>query len=768
MDPNNNDDFEKDEDIHRLDRRSFIKLAGGIVAVTALTGTGWAVTELMVNEGPVKSWHKSVCRYCGTGCGVMLGMDENKKLARVRGDEEAHNKGVICIKGSLLAELMEKKDHRLKQPMIRKNGKLEPASWDEAMTLVADKFKTSIKDNGPNSVAYYGSGQLFIEESYTANKLFKGGIGTNNVDGNPRLCMASAAVGYTQVFGKDEPAGCFDDIDHADTFFIIGSNTYECHPPIWERIMRRKDSGKDVKIIVVDPRRTKTADHADFYLPVVPGTDLLLLNAMLHVIVKEGWQSEEYVQQHINFKKGSDTVSFEEFKTFLEDYAPEKVEEELGVSAPQIREVAYYFAKAKSSMSLWTMGLNQRVQGVFLNNTMNSLHLVTGQINKKGATPLSMTGQCNACGGVRDTGSLSHILPHGRLIKKPEHRAEMEKLWGVPAGRIQPKPGYNALSLFQAMNDEKVKAVLVMCTNPAQSMPNIDHYKPGMEKTFMVVADAFDSETIKYADVVLPAALYIEKEGVYGQTERRYQLIEKLVEPYAESRSDLDILVDFAERIGYGDFISSKTSAEVWEEYRHLSSHSKYNFEGITRDRLKEERGLQWPCPDEKHPGTARRYIPGDPFVPQGKEVFFYGHKDGKANVFLRPYIRGNEQVNDEFPVYLTTGRVISQWHTGSMTTTVKELNTQSGPGRFKLHPQDASHYNVKTGDTIRVTSSRGTMTGKLEISELETPGVIFAAFYDKSFIINQVVSDDHDPYSKQPDYKVTRVKIEKVAANKA
>ncbi|WNJ17915.1 nitrate reductase [Pontibacter sp. G13] len=758
-------DYIEDKDIHKLNRRSFVKLAGGIVAVGALTGTGWAVTELSVKEGPVKSWHKSVCRYCGTGCGVMLGLDKKKNLVRVRGDQEAHNKGVICIKGSLLAELMNDKEARVAKPMVRIQGKLRESTWEEAMEIVADKFRETIDQHGPESVAFYGSGQLFIEESYTANKLFKGGIGSNNVDGNPRLCMASAAFGYTQVFGKDEPAGCFDDIDHADVFFLIGSNAYEAHPPIFERMMRRKAANPDTKIIVVDPRRTKTAEHADFYLPVIPGTDMLLLNSMLQVIVAEGLYSQEYVDNHITFMDGEKEVSFDQYKKFLEDYAPEKVAAELGISAPQIRETAYYFAHSKATMSMWTMGLNQRVQGVFLNNNMNALHLITGQINKPGATPMSLTGQSNACGGVRDTGSLAHLLPNGRLIAKPKHREEVEQLWGIPKGKINPKPGYDALSLFQAMNDDKVKAVLVMCTNPAQSLPNVRKYLPGMEKQFMVVADAFaDSETLKYADVVLPAALYIEKEGVYGQTERRYQLIEQLVEPYEEARSDLAILVDLAERLGYGDLIKSKTSAEVWDEYRKFSASSFYNFEGMTRERLQQERGLQWPCPTEDHPGTARRYIQGDPFVPEGKSVMFYGKPNGKATVFLRPYKRGKEVASLSRPTYLTTGRVVSQWHTGTMTRNVKELNTQSGPGRFVFHPQDAAHYHVKDGDEVVVTSSRGEMKGIVSVSEFETPGVIFASFFDPKLMVNDVVSDDNDPISKQPDYKVTAVSISKTS----
>ncbi|MEH0155840.1 nitrate reductase [Limibacter armeniacum] len=756
------DKKESDKEIHDIGRRDFVKLAGGVIAVGGLAAGGWAFTEFIVDEGPVAKWHKSVCRYCGTGCGVMLGMNKDKKLVRIRGDQEAHNKGVICIKGSTLDKMMANREQRLTKPMIRKEGKLVEASWDDAMTLITNKFKEAIAASGPESVGYYGSGQLYAEESYTANKLFKAGIQSNNVDGNPRLCMASAAVGYTQTFGKDEPPGAYEDIDHAECFFLIGSNTYECHPPLFERIMIRKKSNPKVKIIVIDPRRTKTAEHADLHLAVIPGTDLLLLNSMLYTLIEMGLYDNEFVNEHINFNDGKQNVSFEDYKKFLADYKPEDIAEELGVSAREIRRAAYMFGNSKATMSLWTMGINQRIQGVFLNNTLNSMHLVTGHINRPGATPLSLTGQCNACGGVRDTGSLSHMLPNGRLIAKEQHRNEMEELWGVKKGTINPKPGYDAINMFKAMVEDKLKCCLVMCTNPAQSVPNADYYREGMEKCFLVVADVFETETTKLADVVLPAALYIEKEGVYGQTERRYQLIEKLIDPPGEARSDLEILGEFAERMGYGGLIKARTPHDVWEEYRELSSHSKYNFKGITYERLKEERGIQWPCPSEDHPGTVRRYTEGDPFVPKGKKHYFYGKPDGKAVVFLRPYIKTKEQLSEQRPLFLTTGRVISQWHTGTMTRLVDELKNSSGDACLVLHPEDALKLGLKEGDMAKIDSSRGEMMGKVKISENETPGVVFAAFYDPNFLVNKVVSDDYDPVSKEPAYKVTAVSVSK------
>lgn len=749
---------------HLISRRDFIRLTSGASAIGVMSIGGWGFTEFLTESDVVDEWKKSVCRYCGTGCGVQLGLKDGK-IVRVKGDAEAHNKGVICIKGSTLMELPKLPNRQL-FPQIRKNGKLERATWDEAMTLVANKFKSSIQSFGKDSVAFYGSGQLYTEESYTANKLFKAGIGTNNVDGNPRLCMASAAVGYVQTFGKDEPLGAYEDIDHAECFFIIGANPYECHPPLWERIMIRKKANPNVKIIVVDPRKTETAQRADIYLSVTPGADLMLLNAMAHYIVSKGLTDSNFIKNHISFNDGNQKVDFNTYSEFLKDYTPESVANELGVTPNQIREIAHLFATSKATMSLWTMGINQRTQGVFLNNCLSSLHLITGQICRPGATPLSLTGQSNACGGVRDTGSLSHILPGGRLVKNKTHRAEMEKLWKLEKGALSPKPGYDAVNLFRAMNNDKVKTALVMCTNPAQSMPNREEAVEGMKKCFLVVSDVVsDSETLKYADVVLPAALYVEKTGVYGQTERRYQLIEKLIEPAGEARSDLSILVDLSERLGLDHIITNKTPEDVWNEWRKISASSKYNFEGITYDRLKKERGIQWPCPTEDHKGTVRRYTTGDPFVAPNKKIQFYGKKDNKAVVYLRPYIQTSEQKSNKFPFFLTTGRVVSQWHTGTLTNKIKELKNYSGVGRFFIHPVDATQKGLNEGERIIVRSKYGKVEGEVSISDKEQVGTLFASFFDSKFLINNVVSDQYDPVSKEPEYKVTAINVEKVGA---
>jgi len=413
------------------------------------------------------------------------------------------------------------------------------------------------------------------------------------------------------------------------------------------------------------------------------------------------------------------------------------------------------------------MGINQRVQGVFLNSMLSGLHLVTGQIGRPGATPFSLTGQPNACGGVRDTGALSHALPGGRLVANPDHRREMEQIWNVPAGTLSEKPGFDAINLFRAMEDGRVKAALIMCTNPGASLPAAGRYQAAMEKCFTVVADVVeDSESQRHAQVVLPAALWIEKEGVTGQGERRYQFTPKLLNPPGEARSDLAILVDLADRLGHGTLISARTPRAVWDEWREVSTHSLYNFKGITYDRLAAERGLQWPCPSEDHPGTARRFVEGDdPFVSKGAGIEFYGNHDKKAVVFLRPYVPSPEKVTPEYPLYLTTGRVLEQFHTGTMTDRITELHQATGDAMFELHPEDARKLGVQAGDPVEVRTRYGTITGKARVTERSRLGVVFAAFYDAKLLVNRVVADTFDPVSKEPEFKVTAASVRKVTA---
>ncbi len=769
----------------RSTRREFMKTAAVSAVVAATSGN--AVAESVLRPEPIR-WVKSVCRFCGTGCGVMLGVRDGRFVA-LRGDpKHPTTKGLVCAKSLFLPKIVQAKD-RLKVPQIRKNGVLKDASWDEAMELVASKFAESIQKHGPDSVAFYGSGQAMSEESYLANRLFKGGIGTNNVEGNPRLCMASAVGGYVTTFGKDEPMGSYDDIDHAKVFFLVGSNTAECHPVIFDRILAAKQARKDVLVIVLDPRRSPIAEIADVMLDPKPGFDLPVFHSMAHVIIKENLHDPDFIAKHCQFKivKGGKpvNVSFEEYVKFLEGFTPRKAELQSGVPADLIVEAARLFAKGPT-MSFWTMGLNQRSRGVWANNLMHNLHLITGQIGKPGMTPFSLTGQPNACGGVRDTGTLCHILPYGRSVKKAKHREEMEKLWGAKPGTIPPKPGLNTIEMFRALARDEIKAMLILTTNPGQSLPNATVYrdamgKPRPGKPFICVIDAYPTRTTELADVVLPAAMWSEKTGVFGMSERRYQLHPKIIDAPGQSRSDFDVLLDFAARLeekgvvpkGYigGRF---KTTDDIWDEMREASRDTAYDFRGITRERLRNERGVRWPAPTPNHPGTSRRFVKGeDPILDAGPyadnslkpgDIKFYAAPKYRATVWLRPPLGPSEPPDDEYPFVLSTGRVLEHWHTGTMTMRARELR-RSYPECFcEINPKDAKRLGIKNGTRVKITSRRGTAWAKARLIAGPREGMIFVPFCweDDPSLINRVTIDAYDPGSKQPEFKICAVKLEK------
>jgi len=747
-----------------LSRREFMRLLS-LSTAGVFTGSLAGCGELWKRQPAIEvdSWHQSACRFCGTGCGIQVGMRDGK-IVDVKGDPDAHNRGRLCIKGILTREILYVED-RLLKPMIRKNGKLVPASWEEAMNLIVDRFSNSIQQNGPDSVAFYGSGQLFTEESYVANKLFKAGIGTNNVDGNPRLCMASAAAGYTSVFGKDEPIGCYKDIDHADCFFITGSNMAECHPIIFERVIDRKRAHPDTNIIVVDPRNTRTAQSADMHLAIHPGTDVSLYNAMLYEFFRQGFIDDDMIENYLTFRSGDNPISLRHFKDHLEEYTPETAALTCGISAEQIREAAFKFGNSGAAMSIWTMGLNQQTQGTASNRLVMAMHLLTGQIGRPGATPFSLTGQPNAGGGVRDTGALAHALPNGRAVAKAKDRREMEKLWNVPEGTISSEPGHHALSLFRAMHSGDVNCTLIMATNPMQTLPNLKPYREAMERAFVVVADAFHpTETTKYADVVLPAAMWVEKSGVFSQSERRYHYVPNLVEPKGEAKSDFDILIELADRLGHSDLFPNRTQADIWDEWRKISAHSYYNFKGITYERLKNQPGIKWPCPTTDHPGTCRRYLPGeDPLVERDDvRLDFYGRPDKRAVIFLHQQEPPVDKLTKKYPLTLNTGRVLEHWHTGTITRRIDDLKGID-INFLEIHPADAWKYEIEHGDAVIVESRRGEAIFTANVTDDIREGVVFTTFHSAKKLINEVTNDAFDPHSKQPDFKRCAVSIQKV-----
>ncbi len=748
-----------------ISRREFLKYTAASSAALAI-GAPFAFAAK--KDKDVDKWVKGVCRFCGTGCGVMVGV-KNGKVVTVKGDPNNHNEGFLCLKGALMPPIIYAKE-RLTKPLIRKNGKLVPASWDEALDLTAKKFREAIDKYGPESVGYYGSGQALTEETYLASKIFKAGLKCNNVEGNPRLCMASAVGGYVTTFGKDEPCGTFEDIQAATCFFIIGSNTSECHPIVFKKIAARKQADPNVKVIVVDPRKTNTARIADIHVTFKPGTDLAILNSMAYVIIEEELDNYRFHSKYVNFMDNNKKkVTFEDYRKFLEDYTPEKVEKLSGVPAKTIRKIAKIFAESSATMSLWTMGINQRIRGVWANNLIHNLHLLTGHIGKPGATPFSLTGQPNACGGVRDTGGLSHLLPAGRLIKKKEHRNEMEKLWGLPKDSLNPKPGYHTVAMFEALGEGKLKALLILCTNPAQSLPNVNKYRKAMARkdNFIALIECFsDAETVKFADVVFPAAFWCEREGVYGCSERRYSLISKAIDPPGEARPTVNILVDLAKRMGVDPkLVPFKNSEDVWNEWRRIARPTPYNFWGITRERLRKESGIRWPCPTEDHPGTKIRYVRGeDPNIPKDykHKYWFYGKPDGKAVIWLRPYKGAAEEPDSEYPFVLTTGRVIDHWHTGTMTMKVPELRRSFPHAYVEINDKDAKKLGIENGDKVLLQTRRDKMVFPARVSDVCRPGLVFVPWFDVNLMINKLTKDAFDPGSKQPEFKICAVKVSK------
>lgn len=752
-------------------RREFLRYLALSAAVTAASGVGVDKALAAVdNPHAPDTWVKGVCRYCGTGCGVLIGVKNGKAVA-IKGDPHNHNAGLLCLKGSMLIPVLNSPE-RVTQPMLRKTkgAPLEPVSWDEALDLMAKKFRTAVDTYGPDSVAWYGSGQCLTEETYVANKIFKAGFRTNNVDGNPRLCMASAVGGYLSTFGKDEPMGTYADIDRASCFFIIGSNTSEAHPVLFRRIARRKQADPGVKIIVADPRRTNTSRIADLHIAFRPGTDLALMHAMAWVIIHEELDNPRFWNKYVSFM-GPDgkPADFNAYKAFLENYTPSKAAEICRVPEADIRAAARLFAESNASMSLWCMGINQRVQGVAANNLIHNLHLLTGHICRPGATSFSLTGQPNACGGVRDGGALSHLLPAGRMVANPKHRAEMEHLWGVPEGTISPKNGYHTVALFEALGKGDVKAIIICETNPAHTLPNLNKVHKAMSNpdTFIVSIEAFpDAVTLQYADLVLAPAFWCERDGVYGCGERRYSLTEKAVEPPAQCRPTVNTLVEFAKRAGIDPkLVNFKNAEDVWNEWRMVSKGTTYDFSGMTRDRLRKESGIIWPCPDETHPGTNLRYVRGeDPLVPADHpdRIFFYGRPDGKAVIWMRPYKGAAEEPDAEYPLYLTSMRVIDHWHTATMTGKVPELQKANPSAFVEINPEDAKKAGIAHDDMVIVETRRDAMQLPARVSDVCRPGLIAVPFFDPRKLVNKLFLDATDPGSREPEYKICAARIRK------
>ena len=846
-----------------MTRREFIKTSALAATASAAGVTIPGVNEALAQAGGAADgvrWDKGVCRYCGTGCGVLVGVKDGRVVA-TQGDPDAPvNKGLNCIKGYFLSKIQYGKD-RLTTPLLRmkdgkfdKNGEFTPITWKQAFDIMEEKCKAALKAKGPTAVGMFGSGQWTIWEGYAANKLFKAGFRSNNIDPNARHCMASAVAGFMRTFGADEPMGVYDDAEHADAFVLWGSNMAEMHPILWSRITDGRLTAKHVKIFVLTTFSHRSSELADVELVFKPQTDLAILNYIANYIIQTNAVNQDFVAKHVNFRKGvtdigyglrpthplemsagnngypgpdgkpkgnpdaSSPITFEEFKQFVAEYTADKVSALSGVPKDKLEALAKAYADPKTKVtSYWTMGFNQHTRGTWVNNMVYNVHLLTGKIAEPGNSPFSLTGQPSACGTAREVGTFAHRLPADMVVMNPEHRRVAEKIWKLPDGTISGQIGYHAVLQDRMLKDGRLNFYWTTTTNNMQAGPNMNTERyPGFRNpdNFIVVSDAYPTVTALAADLILPSAMWTEKEGAYGNAERRGQFWRQQVKAPGEAKSDLWQYLEFSKRFKVedvwpeeliakmpeyrgktlyevlfangvinkyplaelervnGSAIKGYTNDEsqafgfyvqkgIWEEYRQFGLGKAKDLGEF--DLYHRTRGLRWPVVDGKE--TLWRYREGyDPYVKKGEGVRFYGKPDGKAWVFALPYQPAAESPDAEYDLWLCTGRVLEHWHTGTMTRRVPELHRAFPEAWVFMNPEDAKKRGLQRGDTVKLVTRRGEITTRVETRGRNRmpQGVVFVPFFDEGRLVNKLTLDATCPISKETDFKKCAVKVVK------
>ncbi|WP_223462929.1 MULTISPECIES: nitrate reductase [unclassified Pseudomonas] len=696
----------------------------------------------------------STCCYCGVGCGVLIEHD-GERILGVSGDP-AHpaNFGKLCSKGSTL-HLTGDETARALYPELRLGKGLarHRTDWDTALDHAASVFAATIAEHGPDSVAFYISGQLLTEDYYAFNKLARALVGTNNIDSNSRLCMSSAVVGYKRSLGADAPPCSYEDLESSDCVMIVGSNMAYAHPVLFRRLEEAKSRRPQMKVIVIDPRRTDTCDLADLHLPILPGTDVALFHGILHLLLWEDWIDRDFIKDH--------TEGLPDLKKLVRDYTPQMVSQLCGISVEQLQQCAEWVGTSPSFLSLWCMGLNQSTAGSAKNSALINLHLATGQIGRPGAGPFSLTGQPNAMGG-RETGSLSNLLPGHRDAANPEHRADVAAYWGVD--QLPEKPGLTAIELFEQVGNGKIKALWIACTNPAQSLPDQTAVRAALEACpFVVLQEAFrTTETARFADLLLPAASWGEKDGTVTNSERRISHVRRAIVAPGEARPDWAITVDFAQRLEKHlrleatSLFAFETSAQVFDEYKQLTRGRDLDLSGISHGLIDKIGPQQWPFPTGSSAGTARLYLDG-----------IFPTSSGRAQFVADPYRAAKEQRDARFPLTLITGRLRDQWHGMSRTGTAAQLFGHVSEAVLSLHPDELRRHRLQTGDLICLKSRRGAVIVPVASDDSVRPGQAFLPMhFGDRFLkggVNSLTLPAFDPLSKQPELKHSGVRLEPV-----
>ena len=717
----------------------------------------------------------TLCAYCGVGCGMVLQITTDPESGRrhiaksIGKKDHPANFGRLCTKGATTADLFPAPG-RAESAYLRpdRGEPLEPIAAETAITQCAKRLREIIDEHGPDAFALYVSGQMSLEAQYLANKLTKGFIGTNQIESNSRLCMAGASSGYKLSLGADGPPGSYEDFEAADVFFVLGANMADCHPILFLRMMERVKAG--AKLIVVDPRRTATADKADLFLQIAPGTDLALLNGLLHLIIENGQTDPHFISEF--------TEGWEVMPSFLQQFAPEMVSEITGLPAEDIRTAARWIGEATNWMSIWTMGLNQSTHGTWNTNAICNLHLATGAICKPGSGPFSLTGQPNAMGG-REMGYMGPGLPGQRSVTSAEDREFVEDQWGIPRGSLRTDVSDGVIDMFSRMADGQIKACWIICTNPVATVANRKTVLAGLEKAELVITqDAFvENETNEYADVVLPAALWTESDGVMVNSERNLTLFQKAVEPVGQALPDWQIIARIACAMGYSESFSYDSAEEVFDEIKRFwNPKTGYDLRGVSYDRLRQT-PLQWPCPPEsatdrnpiryRNDGVSQtQLVRDDGSVPR----LAFPTATGRAMFFARPHLLPEEMPDADYPFLLNTGRLAHQWHTMTKTGKIAKLN-KLNPGPFvEIHPEDAARLDICDGDRVEIASRRGRAVLPAVITDRVRPGNCFAPFhwndvFGEYLSINAVTSDAVDPISRQPEYKACAISLTKVSS---
>ncbi len=672
----------------------------------------------------------------------------------MRGDpDHPVNRGKLCAKGALLPGIFEA-GGRLLQPLVRdgKGSHTRLTDWDEAIGRVSEVIRRNIDTHGPHSIMLYGSGQLPTEDYYLFGKLAKGFIGTNNQDTNSRLCMAAAVTAYTLALGKDSPPASYEDIDHANTFLILGANVEACHPILFDRIKARKRADRNgVRIIVVDPRATRTADIADLHLPVRPGTDVALLQSLLCEVARLDGLDQSFIDEH--------TTGWPEVEASFESYSAERAAPLTGLDAQEILDAARIIATNGPMLSLWSMGANQSSSGVDKNLALLNLSLATGNIGRPGAGPFSLTGQPNAMGG-REAGGLATTLPGHRLVANAEDRATTEAAWSLPPGSISDRHGLTAIEMIEALERDEIKVVWIAGSNPVASLPNSARVEAALRRAeLVIVQDPYHpTETSRLADVILPAAQWSERPGAMTNSERRICLLEQIGKPPGDALPDWQIICRIATALGYGEAFDYANTEEIWDEYRALTRGRDLDITGLSYEVLRQHPGgVQWPYPESATEARPRLFEDGDFPTP-----------DGRAHFHVPAFEQPADPIDDEYPLVLLTGRAKDQWHTMTRTGLVPKLNRSESQSFLEIHPTDASMLDIEDRQLVRVRSRRGAFEVNARVTDSIRPGAVFAPFHwgaewRRKGVTNLATSEAIDPRSKQPELKYAAVTVEPI-----